>query len=418
MQDSKNTIDESLKPNLEPEMLHTLRKVRNGSVPTTNLVLPGKCNFSCVCCDVQGNPNRIFNAREVMDNSLFALQQLQTNFGLETVHICGEGEPTMYWKLLEGIAEMGLKLNFFTNSSLLTEEKARQLMRWDSVVKFKLNTIDPKLAGEIYMGDKAQGVNARAIGQRQLDSTKLLLNARNSVGKGKIVASIVAHTMNLPPNMPIEMSPLADAIRWCVANAIPMQINYVEELGGNSDGHLSIAGYRELEVIEYMKTNYGIYPWHYTEDCSVLNGGFRVRPMQDNQVELSTGPFGLGCEYGTWGDEIGQVQNVSVVNRADFLDSVSSTRRCQMSESTKEKLIIEVRRKLEEVSSKDYSLDRLPGCGVSIFDINALVLQLATMFSSEDWFSQNSKRLPDLQKALDIELVEGLLCDVIHNTDQ
>ena len=129
--------------------------VRNGSIPIINLKTgrTGKgegCPLACIYCDVGDQRGGYW--LEFDEEHFKTIISNWADQGGKIIHWCGDGEPTTFkWfdTILDLSKEKGFKLELFTNLAGLTNERAKKLVEIGATVKFKMDSRDPVILGEI-----------------------------------------------------------------------------------------------------------------------------------------------------------------------------------------------------------------------------------------------------------------------------
>jgi len=139
--------------------------IRNDKILTLSLKLPVKCNLKCKYC-YASNKIGDLKAKEIIRIIVNAV-----SLGIKSVSILGEGEPLMYkdgnkdiFYLIDEINRLKIPAIIFTNNTLIDKNIAEKLVKRNTVIIAKLNSLDiarqklisgEKLAAKIFKGLQA-----------------------------------------------------------------------------------------------------------------------------------------------------------------------------------------------------------------------------------------------------------------------
>jgi radical SAM protein with 4Fe4S-binding SPASM domain len=115
----------------------------NGRLLTMEIETSHLCNLRCVYCY---NSSGVKQHNELTLAEIFNVVEQGIELGVRRVILIGGGEPLMHpevMAIIEFLHRKGLGIDLFTNGTLITAEKARQLREWNVEPVVKLNSLRP-----------------------------------------------------------------------------------------------------------------------------------------------------------------------------------------------------------------------------------------------------------------------------------
>jgi len=353
---------------------------RSGVFPIINLKTgrTGKgegCTCNCVYCDVGDKDGPYW--QETKEENFKTLITNWANQGGKTIHWCGDGEPTTF-KWFDTILDLAKKNNFkleiFSNLTGLTPDRANNLMEIGATVKFKMDSRDPIILGEILTSTNNKDTAFKA-GSNLIDKIDMLVQAREkSENKPQLVASIVMSEKN--------MHDIIKVLDWCCEFNVVPQVAYMEEIGSVTKTGIKALNEREIKIINrWLKIKFGL------KDPKQIMGDqceAKAAPiLMGNRVSL--GPFGMGCEF-PLREHLGELNFIGEYKNdvGELTDTIKEFRFNKQNIQ----LIVEELVKIKEekgIYSKTGTDEILPGCGDDIEEL-WFIEYVATIFTSDEYF--------------------------------
>lgn len=156
---------------------HEAKELLAGKMPKPRMCLlyPSRlCTQNCFyCSDRWGNKeiNKFMPTEQ-----LLGLPKKLRDFGLESVELCGGGEPLFHPQInefIKGAASEGLKIASLTNGTMIRGELAETIVKHLSYIRVSLDTFNPDLYNQIRKPkDKKYGLEAVLGNIKELIQTR------------------------------------------------------------------------------------------------------------------------------------------------------------------------------------------------------------------------------------------------------
>lgn len=130
---------------------HEVKQLRSSGLckPRMAIIMPTYiCNQKCYYCFFRNNNN----GHAMNPEDLFKTLKQLADFGIESIELCGGGEPLLYPKIeeiFEYAASLGLRLGLLTNGLLFKDSIASTFMKYGTYVRFSLDSVNPEMYKQI-----------------------------------------------------------------------------------------------------------------------------------------------------------------------------------------------------------------------------------------------------------------------------
>ncbi len=130
-----------------PEEISASRK--NGGLLSMELELSRACNLRCIYCYASSGQAL---KNELTQEEIFEVIDHATELGAKKIIVLGGGEPLMYpnlFEIIDYIISKGVKVDLFTNGTLIDNDTAKKLFQRNVSISMKMNSRNPKIQDEL-----------------------------------------------------------------------------------------------------------------------------------------------------------------------------------------------------------------------------------------------------------------------------